>query len=287
MAARIATTLIGLPLLFLLLFPGGAELFAGAVAVVCFLGLREFYRGCGERGIRPVAEVGFAATGALLLWATPWGGARLGPYLGGVMAALVVVAFLRELARAKRAPVTNLGATLLGVVYVGWLFSHLVLLRADGAGLLVRLGGAAPRPLAGGIAGDAGAWLVLFVVLTTWASDTAAYFVGRAVGRRRLAPEISPGKTVEGAAGGLLAALLAAGLLGTALGLAPAPGLLLGLLVGVVGAIGDLCESALKRDLGLKDFGALLPGHGGVLDRFDSLLFTAPAIYYALMLWPS
>jgi phosphatidate cytidylyltransferase len=98
---------------------------------------------------------------------------------------------------------------------------------------------------------------------------------------------LSPGKTVEGALGGLLATLGVAALLGWALRLPAATGLALGTLAGLIGPVGDLCASALKRDLGLKDFGALLPGHGGVLDRFDSLLFTAPAIYYALKLWPS
>jgi phosphatidate cytidylyltransferase len=137
-----------------------------------------------------------------------------------------------------------------------------------------------------GLPGDPGAWAVLFVFLTTWACDTGAFFVGRTFGRHKLAPQLSPGKTREGAIGGLLAALVVGSVLGNVLHLGSPLSLLLGVVSGVLGQVGDLVASAIKRELGLKDFGALLPGHGGILDRFDSLLLTAPAIYYILLLWP-
>jgi phosphatidate cytidylyltransferase len=282
MATRVITALIGVPLLLVLLFAGGWALFAGAVALFCLLGLWEFYRACAERGVPTVAAAGFAATALLLLAATPWGAARVGPYQEALYAALFLAAILREIARSKRTPLTSLGATLLGVLYVGWLFSHLILLRVEGTALLARVGGRAPVASLGGLALDAGGWLLLFIFLITWASDTGAYFAGRAWGKRRLAPSLSPGKTVEGAAGGFLATIVVAGLMGHALGMGAATSLVLGAAAGVLGPLGDLWESALKRELSLKDFGTLLPGHGGVLDRFDSLLFTAPAIYYLL-----
>ena len=119
-----------------------------------------------------------------------------------------------------------------------------------------------------------------------YASDVGAFLIGRRFGKHKLAPSISPGKTVEGALGGWLCAIAMAGLIGTGLGLDLGVAALLGALVGVLSQVGDLCESALKRDLGVKDFGGLLPGHGGVLDRFDSLLLTAPVVYYLLSLWP-
>jgi phosphatidate cytidylyltransferase len=125
---------------------------------------------------------------------------------------------------------------------------------------------------------------VLLAVLTVWITDTGAYFVGKPLGRHKLAPHISPGKTWEGAAGGQLAGLIAV------IGLTEAFGLdvdivhvvALGLIVPTVAQIGDLAESALKRGLGVKDSSGLVPGHGGVLDRLDSLLFAAPTVYWYL-----
>ncbi len=127
-----------------------------------------------------------------------------------------------------------------------------------------------------------GGWIWLIIMLfCTWSNDTVAYFVGRRWGRRRMAPELSPGKTVEGALGGVLACIIAAwvaALFYTHLPLWPV--LLLGLIIGVAAQVGDLVESAIKRQAGIKDAGKLIPGHGGILDRFDSMLFTAPLVYY-------
>ena len=115
----------------------------------------------------------------------------------------------------------------------------------------------------------------------TWASDTFAYFIGSRWGRRKLCPEISPGKTVEGALGGLGGTLLVVGWLGSAFaGLQLEQALLLGCLIGVAAPVGDLVESRLKRYAGVKDSGAILPGHGGMLDRIDSLLFVVPVVYF-------
>lgn len=131
---------------------------------------------------------------------------------------------------------------------------------------------------------DVGALAVLQILLTTWSGDTAAYFVGRAFGRRKLAPAISPNKTWEGAIANLVACVLVAFLISSAIGEAPALGLGIGLIVGVFGQVGDLTESALKRRAGVKDSGNLMPGHGGLLDRIDSLLFTGVPIYLLLTL---
>ncbi|MCG8403027.1 MAG: phosphatidate cytidylyltransferase, partial [Firmicutes bacterium] len=123
-------------------------------------------------------------------------------------------------------------------------------------------------------------WLI-FLLVCTWSSDTGAYLVGRKWGKRKMAPSLSPGKTVEGAAGGVLGSLLAAALVAVFYRELPElPVLVLGVLVGVAAQVGDLMESALKRQAGVKDSGRLIPGHGGILDRFDSMLFTAPLVYY-------
>jgi phosphatidate cytidylyltransferase len=180
-----------------------------------------------------------------------------------------------ELKRGRPAgSVANLGATVLGVFYVGWLGGHLGLLRQ----MPVRFEGM----LEGG--DSLGARLVWFTLVITWAGDSGAFFVGRWLGRRPLFPAVSPKKTVEGSIGGVAASILA-GLAG-GLWIVPMLGIrdsvLLGLVAGVVGPIGDLVESLLKRDFGVKDAGELIPGHGGVLDRFDSLFFVAPVVYYYL-----
>jgi phosphatidate cytidylyltransferase len=127
---------------------------------------------------------------------------------------------------------------------------------------------------------------LVWILATVWAGDTAGLFVGKAFGKRLLAPQVSPNKTLAGAYGNLGACLLVGGLLAPAFGLSPLAGLVGGLGAGVFGQLGDLFESWLKRGFGKKDSGAWLPGHGGLLDRIDSLLFAAPAMTTALMLWP-
>ncbi|SFR01668.1 phosphatidate cytidylyltransferase [Desulfoscipio geothermicus DSM 3669] len=123
-------------------------------------------------------------------------------------------------------------------------------------------------------------WLIVMLVCT-WANDTAAYLVGRQWGRRRLAPAVSPGKTVEGAVGGVSGSIMAAFLVTLFYPALPVGDLLvLGALAGLAAQVGDLVESAIKRQACIKDAGRLIPGHGGILDRFDSMLFTAPLVYY-------
>lgn len=158
---------------------------------------------------------------------------------------------------------------LIGMAYIGLLFSGFVLLRGLPGRIAVPLFGMADR----------GAWLMILTAACVWATDTGAYLVGRAVGRHKLAPGVSPGKTVEGAFGGLAAGLVVGVVLGSALHLSMRQGLAVGAISAVAGQLGDLFESALKREIGIKDFGHILPGHGGVLDRFDSLLFAVPLVY--------
>lgn len=133
---------------------------------------------------------------------------------------------------------------------------------------------------------ESGAAWIYFVLAITWIQDTAAYFVGKYLGRSKMAPVLSPKKTWEGAAGGLIGSILAAIAFAMILGL-PLTILqagVLGLVGGVAGPLGDLAESMIKRQVGLKDAGNLIPGHGGLLDRADSLLFTGPVLYYLIKL---
>lgn len=151
-----------------------------------------------------------------------------------------------------------------GVLYIGLMLGHLLLMRALPEGV----------------------FLIFFVVLVTWAGDTGAYFIGTTLGYRRLAPVISPNKTIEGLVGGVAfavsAALIARYWFLPSFSVADC--LATGILLALAGALGDLAESALKRSAGVKDSGALLPSHGGMLDRLDSMLFTAPAFYYYVTL---
>jgi phosphatidate cytidylyltransferase len=177
-----------------------------------------------------------------------------------------------ELLRPRGQGVGPMSVTLFGVLYVGWLSAHLLYLRE--------------LPASVGLPYGAGAALVFLVFLPTWSCDTAAYAVGMAFGRRRLLPSVSPKKSVEGSLAGLAAALAAT--LAARLWFAPflslGHALILGLAIGVFAQVGDLAESLLKRVSRAKDSGEVIPGHGGVLDRFDSLYFTAPLVFYYVKL---
>ncbi len=177
----------------------------------------------------------------------------------------------------------------IGLIYIGFLMSSLVWLRGLSLTLTMNSArttggdtfdgwrthhvGTAPFTWA-----EQGAWLMLFVAVCVWGTDTGAYAVGKTLGRHKLS-DLSPGKTVEGAIGGLCAALLTGACFGLWIHLPLHDGLAIGLIAGVMGQCGDLFESALKRELGVKDFGTIMPGHGGALDRFDSLLFVAPLAF--------
>ncbi len=186
----------------------------------------------------------------------------------------MILSFCIEMARRERAPLVNVGATLFGAIYVGWLISHLVVLRQIPGNIIL-----------GSHKMEVGAVLVMFTFVGTWACDTGAYFVGRFYGKTKLAPKLSPNKTVEGSVGGLLGSLVVSPICGYAIGLPLRHSLALGLIFGVLCQLGDFSESSLKREFGIKDFGSIVPGHGGVLDRFDSLLFTGPAAYYYTILF--
>jgi phosphatidate cytidylyltransferase len=251
---------VALPVLGLALFRGSPELLVGIVAAALLLSLFEFYRMLEARALPPLRLSGLALTaGLFLLVALPgWQSAPLWP-----LAALLLLAsaLLRGTEPAQAVPAA--GLTLLGAVYLGALGGTLAALR-----LL--------RP------GESGAWRVTLLLAIIMGSDSLAFFVGRSLGRRKLAPQISPGKTVEGAVGGLVGGVLGA-LLVRALGLPQLPfghAVMLGAAVAAFGILGDLVESLLKRWAGVKDSGALFPGHGGMLDRLDSLLFGAPVLYY-------
>ena len=280
---RVLSAAVGIPVLLALVYLGGWYLGA-AVLVLSLVGMHEFFRLAEGSGLRPARAMGYAAavvvTAAVTLGgeAGPAGRVEL-PEVGELVALVLVVVGIAAILQQVLWPsapgaAANAGATLFGVVYLPLMLSYLVRLREVGT-KVIPLGG-------GGWAAESGALWVALLMFACWAEDTAAYFVGRAIGRHKLCPRISPGKTIEGAVAGLAAAVMVAAALGRWLGLPLSHGLALGALIGVFGQLGDLSKSVLKREAGVKDAGALIPGHGGVLDRFDSLLFAAPVTFYYL-----
>lgn len=260
MTTRIVTGAM-LAVLAVLIISRGGALFFGLVALLALLGLAEFYR--LVRRYKPLALGGFAALALMLSLA--WWGSPLA-VLGAAAAGVALVAVLGLLVGPRPGVTGRMGVTLLGALYVGLGFAFLLLMR--------RL--ALPE------APQFGRDMVLTVVFGTWAGDTMAYFTGKWFGATPMTPVLSPKKTWEGFAGGLIGTVLLVVLIGLYTELGPLQSLLLGLTIGLVGPVGDLFESLVKRDVQIKDSGRGLPGHGGVLDRFDALLWTAVASYFVL-----
>ena len=260
LARRVVTALVALPLLVVALFIGPPWVGVAVVGAAALLGLFEFFRLVRQRQLEPMRLTGLVLAAAMFLDVVFPG--RQGPPLWPLGAALLLgVALLPGRGLVDSVPSAAL--TLLGAVYVGTLGGCIAALRV-----------LEPR--------GAGAWRVVLLLAILMIADTCAFFAGHALGRRRLAPALSPGKTVEGAVGGLCGGVLGAFAV-RALGLPwlpPVDTLILGTLVAAAGIVGDLVESLLKRWAGVKDSGSLFPGHGGMLDRLDSLLFGAPILYY-------
>jgi phosphatidate cytidylyltransferase len=259
LARRVATAVVALPLLLAALFLGPPALAAGIAAVAVVVGLWEFFGLMKARGLAPFPIPGVVLLAAIFMEvAYPVVPVSLWPAV-----ALVILASLLPRGTDFATTVPSAALTLLGAVYLGSLGGSVAALRL--------------------LEPDTdGAWRLVLLLAIVMGSDTAAFFVGSAVGRHKLAPGISPGKTIEGAAGALLGGVAAAAIV-RGLGLPSLPlahALALGLAVSVLGGAGDLVESLLKRWAEVKDSGTLFPGHGGMLDRLDSILFGAPVLYY-------
>ncbi len=279
MAARVITGIIGIAL-FVGICLWGPTPFGIAVTVVAAMALWELHRAFRAKGIRPNLPLSLLGLVPPLWLSVPPGptpeltagsswqpdvvpfGIR--PELAvAVLVALFLAALCWEVLVAGRtgdlSAAKNVGAGLLCGAYIA-LFGGLVWVRGHQT-----------------ITASGAGWL-LTTALCVWADDSFAFFVGRAIGKHKLAPALSPAKSVEGFVGGLVAAGIVGAIAGKLLTDFPLTGLYIGLIAGLLGPVGDLFESAIKRELGVKDLGAVMPGHGGVLDRFDSLLLVAPAV---------
>jgi phosphatidate cytidylyltransferase len=267
---KFLTSSIVVPVLLGFLYVGGWPLFLFSAAFM-LAGMYEFFTALRERGVAPVDWAGWVS-GLVLLAATQWATDEWRS--GIIMACIAGVVFASLIAQFWRPPATavlaNVGATVFSVVYIALLFSFFLRLRQ------LSLGGIEGIP-PGGVRDRMG--VVLLVLASVWAMDSVANLIGRAFGTRRPWPNVSPNKTWEGCLSGLLGAIVATLIGGWVCHLPTLHMLALGALIGVIAQLGDFCESLIKRDLGLKDFGTTLPGHGGVLDRFDSLVFAMPVAY--------
>ena len=233
-----------------------AAWFAAFVILVMIVSAGELYATIRSEEVRPLALFGLLGVVFMGLGAQTAGAVAI----AGWAAAFATITVLYLTLSSRRQPLEDAGITIVGMAWVGLLSFAILIARG-------------PHPVA----------YILFLVFVVVANDTAAYFVGRSLGRRKLAPALSPKKTVEGLVGGLIAGLIVATVLATfpaweTIGIAKA--LVAGAVVGVTVPLGDAIESMVKRSLGVKDMGSVLPGHGGMLDRIDGFLLAVPAIYY-------
>jgi len=262
---RLMTAAVGVPVAIVFSLVGGIG-FLLAMNLVIGVGLFEFYTMMEAKGIEPYKKLGVVA-GLVVSWYVYFqGGLFASLFITLVLIGVMVMELTR---RDSKLAVFHISTTILGIFYVAWLGSHIILLR--------RLGQSAPW-------GDTGGWFVILAFALAWGSDTGAYFFGHAFGKRKLLPRVSPNKSVEGAVGGIISALLVATIAKFTFAsyLSFLDVMILGIGSSVMATLGDLVESLLKRDVKIKDTSRALPGHGGMLDRFDSVLFVAPLVYYYL-----
>ena len=246
-----------------------------AVFVLSLVGMYEFYKALSKGGFNPVYSAGYAACLPLLYLAVSrWipglsglegTGAALTAVAAGVFLLLVLLFCLLIFSDGKYTA-ADVSVTFLGILYVAFLFSFVTLTRNMGNGYLY-------------------IWLIF---IGAWATDTFAYFTGVSVGKTKILPKVSPKKSLEGSIGGIVGCVLAMLLFGMffsrILNMPLYHFAILGGICGIVSQIGDWAASAVKRSVGIKDYGNIMPGHGGVLDRLDSILFVAPAVYFYISL---
>ena len=284
LSLRLVTAGFGIPLVCGAIYAGGLWML-GLVVILALIGVSEFYNLISAKGAEPIRGVGYAAAGAL-----PFVFYFGSDYQATVLMSFVLLGML--VAQLGKAQITeslaSISGTFFGVFYVAWLLSHVIALRNFQAVVADRWGTQGLLDMHP----DVGGYYLFLTIVITIGGDTGAYFVGRKYGKRKLAPQVSPNKTVEGALGAIAAGVLLAAAckfgfdtfapelsanLGWTATLLWAP------ILGGVGIVGDLVESLLKRDAKVKDTGTLLPGTGGVLDRMDSNLIAIPVMYYFLL----
>lgn len=257
MKKRILSGVIGLPLLIYVILSGGIVLQI-SVLFITLVGLNEFYKCFTIKNIHPLKHIGYFFTVTIFITFYFF---KLKFFLLNLflLTFLLLIIFLFN----KKCSPLDVSITLLGFLYVSLFLFHIILITDINIKNVI--------------------W---FVFITAWSTDTFAYFTGYLFGKRKLVPEISPKKTIEGSIGGIIGSIVISLIFSYIF----IPkfifhSIILGLLGSIFSQIGDLIASRIKRYVGIKDFGNLIPGHGGILDRFDSILLTAPIVYYYLILF--
>lgn len=261
MIARVLTVLVAVPIVVVCVYFGGLP-FLVLVLLLALASINEFYNMTKAREFNPAYWVGNFFTIFFIVFAyyalkKNWEPAHSAILTGAVLVTLGAGLFLKR----EKDTMVDVALTVLGMIYIGWFYSYLLFIRA---------------------LSEYGAYL-FFLMVVIWANDITAYLVGKLLGRHKLFPSVSPGKTVEGSMAGLLFCLVSASVFGYYAGFDLTHSLILGAIIGIVAQIGDLIESLIKRDAGVKDSSSLIPGHGGILDRMDSFILAAPVYYYYLV----
>jgi CDP-diglyceride synthetase len=255
--SRIVVALALLPVVLVAVYYGGWYVFA-VVAIAAGVSLHEYW--LLARPLAPLALAGYIGAALALVGAEISGIAWM---VGGVLATFVLAFLLKAISEAHQAATIAISGTVMGAVWIGLGLGFLILLREIP---------------------DHGRLAVVTVLVAVWAGDTLAYMGGRLVGRHKMAPRTSPGKTWEGFVFGTAATIFVAFVaLYKQHFLTIGQSVVLGVVLAVAAPLGDLFESLLKRDMDVKDTGTLLGGHGGMLDRIDALLFAAPAAYFTIL----
>ncbi|MBN3033138.1 MAG: phosphatidate cytidylyltransferase [Candidatus Saganbacteria bacterium] len=263
MKLRTITALLGVPVILACIFYGGFP-FLILVLALALLAVNEFYNLMMKKGFFPAYYVGNAITASFVIFAYYALKRNWEPGHSAILTLAAAIAMISGVfLKREKDTIVDVAVTILGMVYVGWFLSYLFFIRS-----LTEHGG-----------------YLFFLVFTVWAMDIAAYLAGRVFGHTPLMPSVSPKKTWEGALAGFVVCLIAAAIFSQTAQLAIGHALILGALIGIFGQISDLIESLIKREAGAKDSSDLIPGHGGVLDRIDSFVLTAPLMYYYLILF--
>ena len=270
MLTRIITGVVGIALAAVVIQMGGA-LFAGVALVLSILAWFEYARAFHRKGSNLTFLTGIL--GLFLLWGCAWLGNAEESM--AVTTGIVLIVLLESVLLHGRVSFVDACTSVAGILYLGLPFAHMVMLRGlyPETTLATSLGSF-----------DFGCAMIWVMFIGTWASDTFAYFVGSAIGSHKLCPTISPNKTVEGFLGSVVGTTAAVAGLGVFFSLPVAEMAGLGFCISLLATLGDLVESVVKRYTGIKDSGNIIPGHGGVWDRFDSVLFTAPLVYYFVLI---
>ena len=274
---RVLTAVVGVPLLYFIFYLGGIP-FLILILLLILFGNIELFKLLEAKGIQTERELGIAFSLALGI------AAYFGHfYFAVVFSFAVIIIFLLALRRQDLSnAIIALSTGFFAIIYIGWFLSHAILLRNIDHNLNLKTYVETVQGHS-----DIGFFYIFLVVSCTFLNDTGAYFIGRWKGKRKLIPHVSPGKTLEGTIGGIISSAIAA-IVGNLIFKSPIEYhwvVLFGLVIGIVAVLGDLTESLIKRSAEAKDSGGILPGHGGILDRFDSLIFTFPVSYYMVLLY--